>query len=63
MEKGSLKVDLGGMKAPWSSVCSQGVGNTEMMWQHSGAKCPQGISAGLACKKSLFDLKILSSRD
>lgn len=25
----------GGMKAPRSSVCSQGAGSTEMMWQHS----------------------------
>lgn len=35
MEKESLRVDLGGMKAPWSNgcVCSQGADNTEMMWQ------------------------------
>lgn len=36
VEKESLREDLGNMKTPWSDgcVCSQGVDNTEMMWQH-----------------------------
>lgn len=27
-----------------------------------GVESPQGISAGLACKKGLFDLKVISLR-